>query len=214
MDYFYDILINMNEENVYSFYEWDISDPIELIKKIPLFRVDTKIIKDFLLYDINIDNDFLKKLEDKTILKNNKLNKTIKYACLLNDTKNSLVVEFDNLGRIISRSCLLLDDDANVLELIYNFKETKIEYKKQKIRNIKKEIRQEKLMKKIIKLEVDTLIENKNYLKLKYIFNEWFGYEESSISKIRDIIYHELNKDLNENIEEIYHLIMLSYNKS
>ena len=214
MEYCYDILINLNENSAYNFYEWEDYDPIELIKKIPIFRVDSKILKDFYLYNIKVSNDFLNTLSDKTILKNNKINKTLKYACLLCDTKNTLVVEFDEEGNLINRSTLLLEDDANIIEFIYNYKETKINYEKKDLINYKNILRQEEIIKKVIKTEINTLLANKNFLKLKYLFNEWFGYEESDFRKIKNIMFEDLDYKINLITQKIYNLIILSYSKS
>jgi len=214
MEYCYDILINLNENSAYNFYEWEDYDPIELIKKIPIFRVDSKILKDFYLYNIKVSNDFLNTLIDKTILKNNKINKTLKYACLLCDTKNTLVVEFDEEGNLINRSTLLLEDDANIIEFIYNYKETKINYEKKDLINYKNILRQEEIIKKVIKTEINTLLANKNFLKLKYLFNEWFGYEESDFRKIKNIMFEDLDYKINLITQKIYNLIILSYSKS
>ena len=110
MDYFYDILINMNEDDVYNFYEWENFDVIEHIKQIPIFRVSTKLFKDFYSNYVQVKEEFLNNILDKTIIKNSKFNKTIKYGCLLCDTKNVLVVEFNDSGEVISRSSLLLEE--------------------------------------------------------------------------------------------------------
>lgn len=214
MNYFYDVIINMNEESIFNFYEWENYDPIELVKKIPLFRVSTQTFKDFYMNNLKVSQEFLNSIVDKTILKNNKINKTIKYACLLCDTKNSLVVEFDEEGNIVSRSSLLLDDEANVLEFIYSYKETKIDYKKNNNIIINSFLRQEELIRKVINIELKTIIENNNEVKLKYLFNEWFGYEEDNISKMKNKIEKELNMELSSKTKDIYDLIVLSYNKS
>lgn len=214
MDYFYDILINMNEDDIYNFYEWENYDIIEYIKKIPLFRVSTKTLIDFYSNYVQINEEFLINLLDKTVTKNSKLNKTIKYGCLLCDTKNVLVVEFNDCGEVISRSSLLLEDEANILEVIYNYKETNIRYVNLGNRNISQKLRQEKLIKKVIKLEFNTLIDDNNQAKLKYLYNEWFGYNEENLVKIRKNIKEELDADLTQKTKKIYDLIMLSYNKS
>jgi len=214
MNYFYDVLINMNEDNVFCFYEWENYDPIELIKKIPLYRVSTQTLKDFYMFDIQVTQEFLNSILDKTILKNNKINKTLKYACLLCDTKNSIVVEFNEDGTIISRSNLLLDDEANVLEFIYSYKENKIEYQKKDLLVLNKLLRQEELVRKVINLEFNTMIENNDIAKLKYLFNEWFRNEEDNIIEIKKKIKKELSKDISSKTKEIYDLIMLSYNNS
>ena len=214
MNYFYDVLININDDKVFSFYEWDNCDPIELIKKIPLYRVNTNTLEDFYLYNIKVNINFINNLLDKTIIKNNKLNKTIKYSCILCDTKNTLVIEFDDDGNLIGRSNLLLDDDAKVLEFIYNYQETKIEYERKTKRVDMLSLRHEDMIKKVINLELYTMLENNNESKLKYLFNEWFGYEENNIDNVVEKIKKELRKDLTSKTKEIYDLIVLSYNKN
>lgn len=214
MNYFYDVIINMNEDNIFSFYEWENYDSIELVKKIPLFRVSTNTLKDFYVWNIKVSVDFLNEIVDKTILKNNKINKTIKYACLLCDTKNTLVVEFDNDGNVISRSNLLLDDDANVLEFIYSYKVSKIEYEKINFLAVNQLLRKEEQIKKVLKIEFNTIIKNNDLSKLKYLFNEWFGYEEKSVVKITNKIHEELNKEVTLKTKSIYELVVLSYSKS
>ncbi|MBQ6686949.1 MAG: hypothetical protein IJN03_00305 [Bacilli bacterium] len=212
MDYCHDILINMEEDNVFKFYEWENYDPIELIKKIPIFRVNSKTLHDFYLYDVLVSLTFLESLKDKTILKNNKLNKTLKYACLLCDCKNVLVVEFNDSGKIIGRSNLLLDDEANIIEFIYNYKESKMLYQKEDKIKITNSLRQEEMIKKVIRLELKTVADKKNASKLKYLFNELFGYEENNINKIKELIEAELKLGININLKKIYDLIVLSYN--
>ncbi len=214
MNYCYDIFINMNEDKPLFFYEWENFDPIELIKKIPLFRVNTKTLKDFYLYDIEVNKELLDSLLDKTIIKNNKLNKTIKYACLLCDSKNTLVVEFNSDGKIFSRSNLLLEDEAQIIEFIYSYNEVKIDYKRGDLLNSQNILRQEELVKKIIMIELKTILENNNDSKLKYLFNEWFGYEENDLTKMKDKIMDELNKGISNKTNKIYNLIVMSYNKN
>ena len=45
MNYFYDLFLNFNEENIY-FYEWDEFDNIEHFKRIPVFQVNNKTLND------------------------------------------------------------------------------------------------------------------------------------------------------------------------
>lgn len=212
MDYFYDVIINMNEDKIFKFYEWENYDAVELIKKIPLYRVSSKTLKDFYLFDILVSKEFLELILDKTILKNNKLNKTLKYACLLCDTKNCLVVEFDSEGQVASRSTLLLEDEADIIEIIYNYKETKFDYQRTELIDFNNNLRQEELVKKVIKLELKTIMDNNNEAKLKYLFNEWFGYEEKNVDKMKKIIISELDRDFNERMYNIYEIIKKSYN--
>ena len=214
MNYCYDILININEDSVYKFYEWDKCDPIEFIKKIPLYRVTTNTVKDFLLNNIKVSHEFLNEIKDKTVLKNNKIIKTIEYACVLCDCKNSIVVEFNSFGEVIGRSNLLLEDEINILEFIYSYNELKIPYEKTEKIKISNCLRQEEIVKKVIKLEIETLLKKGEYSKLKYLFNELFDYEENNIEVISKYIKEELKKRLSKKIQKLYDLILLSYSNS
>ena len=58
MYYYYDILLNFGNDNeLYSFYEWEKDDALEFIKKIPLFRVSTETILDHLQCQIKYEKE-------------------------------------------------------------------------------------------------------------------------------------------------------------
>ena len=114
MDYYYDILLNFQEEYC-MFYEWDQEDVMDVIKKIPLFHVDSKVLKDLLTKIVVVNKSFLQSIENKTKLKNNEF---LQYTCVFSDAKNSLAVEFDQDGKIINRSSLILDDELNINEFM------------------------------------------------------------------------------------------------
>ena len=69
MYYYYDILLNFGSEELYDFYEWESSDALEYVKKIPLFRVSTDTLFDNLNYHITYDEEVLLQIQDKTVLK-------------------------------------------------------------------------------------------------------------------------------------------------
>ena len=49
MIYTYDILLNWTKNlHLIEFFEWNLEDDLEHIKKIPIFRVSDKVIKDLL----------------------------------------------------------------------------------------------------------------------------------------------------------------------
>ena len=158
--------------------------------------------------------ELLNEIKDKTVLKNNKIIKTIEYACVLCDCKNSIVVEFNSLGETIGRSALLLEDEINILEFIYSYNELKIPYEKTEKIKISNCLRQEEIVKKVIKLEIETLLKKGEHSKLKYLFNELFDYEENNIEVISKYIKEELKKHLSKKIQKLYDLILLSYSNS
>ena len=73
MYYFYDILLNFQGDNdLFEFYEWLNTDNIEFVKKIPLFRVSTKLLQDSLKYKVRFDENVIYQIKNKTILKSTK----------------------------------------------------------------------------------------------------------------------------------------------
>ena len=211
MNYYYDILINLNETKPIDFYEWMDTDPIEHVKKIPIVRVKTRVIKDFLTHNIRISNDLLDKIFLKTEIFGDKSIKNIDYMILLTDTKCALVVEMNNKGDVICLSKLLLKEELNLLEIAYAFDEEELVYTKLSKKELKKELRIESQVRKFLLLEIKTLFEKKDNLKLKYIYYEW----TNLIEKDEKIIYQELGKLIKSNFSnkhyEIYKLIKLSY---
>ena len=208
MDYYYDLYINFLE-NYCMFYEWDEDDNLEYVKKIPLVHVDAKTYLNFRSKIVKVDASFLKTILNKTKLKDNTI---LKYAALVSDGKNSMALEFNDEGETISKSSLILDDEININEFMYNISVTKIDYEVIKKDKIIKETRQEAKIKKILKLEILNMYQNKEYSKLKYIYLEWF---DKLIDK-PEVMYSEMLKKLKGNLGSkeyaIYELIKLSYN--
>ncbi len=53
MNYYYDIILNWSEKGQYDFYEWNDTDYLELIKKIPFIKVKHKVFLDIAENNIN-----------------------------------------------------------------------------------------------------------------------------------------------------------------
>ena len=213
MNYYYDCLLNWNEQEAYEFYEWNDYDYLELIKKIPLVKVKHKVLLDFIQNNVKVDKEFLEMIKDKTLVSDKKNFKRIEYASLFTDTKNVIALEFNEEGLSISRSNLLIDDDLNILEVIYGIKETTFNYEIIKKIEMNQTLRQEKEAKKLILLEINNLCQNKEIDKLKYLYYE---YKKENINDI-DYIYEQIKNDLERKIDQdilkLYHIIKLSYHK-
>lgn len=209
MYYYYDILLNFGDDNnLFEFYEWEESDDVEFVKKIPLFRVPTNILTDCLKYKVKFDNTLLEQIKDKTILKSSN---HLENAFLISDAKNALALELNSEGIVVSRSKLLLADEENLLEIMFTMKETNLKYKKQEKYSPKEQLRQMEKIKKLIKCEIDTLYESKNYSKLKYLYYEWFNKNNENIDTVYKEMTTSLQKDYNENLKRVYDFIKLSY---
>ncbi len=210
MYYFYDILLNFQGDNdLFEFYEWLNTDNIEFVKKIPLFRVSTKLLQDSLKYKVRFDENVIYQIKNKTILKSTK---SIENAFVISDAKNALALELDNNGNVISRSKLLLKDEENLLETMFTMKDIDLKYEKIEKYKKKDSIRQIEEIKKLIKCEIETLYESKNISKLKYLYYEWFNKNCSNLDKIHKDMLNALQKDYNANLKQIYDFIKISYN--
>lgn len=208
MNYYYDILLNF-QDNFYMFYEWDEYDNIEYFKKIPIFYVDTKTLTDMILKIVKIDKEFLNTLENKTKLKQNRY---LKYTCIISDGKNSTAIEFNDDGLTINKSSLTVEDELNINEFIYSISKSKINYEIISSDIFFKETRQELNIKKILKIEINTMYKQKNYSKLKYIYLEWFDEILDSIDIMYKNMLDKIKNKLSDKEYHIYELIKMSYN--
>lgn len=210
MNYYYDVILNWCENGAYSFYEWNETDYLELIKKIPIFKVKHKIFMDIMLNNISVDENFLELIKDKTLISGREIKKLL-YVCMFTDGKNVIALEFNQEGLSINRSNLTLDDELNVLEAAYILKEYSLEYINVSKIDKREVLRQEDEATKLIYLEINNLYKNRDYAKLKYLYYE---YKKEKIDDI-DIIYNNIISDLKDNfsknILKLYYIIKLSY---
>ena len=105
MNYIYDILLNFNDE-LYSFYDWNISDNVTHIRKIPFFKVDDITFKNIQNNNVVFSNDFLSKINKKTEAFTNKSVKVITYAFLISNGYDVLAILINNN---LKKSKLLID---------------------------------------------------------------------------------------------------------
>lgn len=212
MYYYYDVLLNFQDsDKLYEFYEWEETDEIDFIKKIPLFKIPSKTLKDLIKYQVIFETEFLNEIKKKTVLKSS--SKELEYAFLVSDTKNALALELNVKGEVINRSKLLLSDEINLSEIMFTMKEIKLPYSKKEKYPAIRELRQIENIKKLIKCEIDTLYESKNISKLKYLYLEWFNEYKEELDEIIKGMYKDLEENYSVNQKHIYEIIKHSYNK-
>ena len=206
MNYYYDILVNLEVE-FYEFYEWEKNDPIIAIKKTPLFKVSHNVIVDFLTYDITLDEELTINLLEKTICKNKeKIN-----ALLISDTKTSLFLEINDNGKVIFKSKLLVEDENNINEIVNALRETNLKYQvgKKVLKNnlLRQTIKEQKL----ILIELNGLKKNKDVDKCNYLYFELFHkIDDDYEQEINDMI-NFLDKGDVLMIHHLAHLIGITY---
>lgn len=180
MTYIYDILLNFNEE-YYEFYDWNKEDIIVHIKKIPIYKITEKDLKNIVYGNVVFDNNFLEIIKDKTEIFSKHERNNMKYSCLLCSSEKVLAVTLNENGKVLSKSDLLIDEYNEILNIIDECNYMNINYiieKKDEINEFK--TRKTKEREKFIKRELEKFNDN----ELKYIYYEFFFENEKSRKKI------------------------------
>ena len=180
MNYIYDIYINLNE-SLYDFYEWNKSDNIIHIKKIPFFIVDSNTLKYMISNKIKVDSNFLKKINNKVEIWSPIIR--IQYCALLCDYNDIIVIQFDKYGYSIKKSFLNVDEENEIIEDI----------EKSNISNITFKLvgKTNSLLKTRKQLKIDSFInkelKNIDNKKLNYICYECLGYISNDINDLKKL---------------------------
>ena len=208
MNYYYDVVLNFFDINM-LFYEWNKFDNLELYKRVPIIQVNSKTLNDFINNNVVVDENFLEMIKDKAKKKGD----CPSYIAIFADRNGSIALEFDENGNSLYRSFLDIDDDLNISEFLYTVDIMKVSYE------IKDEIkyndclRMEDEIKLLIKTEINSLYKKKGFVKLKYLYMEWFNKVPYDNEKIYDYMINKLNDKVGIEEKRIYDLIKLSYNK-
>lgn len=197
MNYIYDIILNFNEQ-IYDFYEWNKSDNLTHIRKIPLIRINSKDLYNIENNFIKFNDDLFSKIKSKTEIFSGRTVKTID-ACIFSDGTSVLAIKFKNNRYYFSK--LIIEEEMEVIEVATRMKEMSIEYEilTKRLNNLK--TRKELEIEEYVKKELNKLEKNNEEEKLKYLFFECFGKKEYDIKKL----YSESNK-----IYEILKLIQIN----
>lgn len=201
MNYIYDIYLNLNEI-LYDFFDWNKNDKLIHIRKIPVFKVNKETLKILINNTIQINEDFLLKIYNKTDIWN--MNGKIPYCALFSDNNDIIAIEFNKSGKNIKKSFLLIDEELEILEITNKLSEKEIEFKiLKKEKNIfktRKQIKDDKFINQELKNIEDS--------KLKYIYFECFGIHE----KNKKIILEKLNNISNNSkiYKNLYDILKLT----
>lgn len=205
MNYYYDLYLNFQENNTF-FYDWEKDDNIEYYKKLPLFQVSTEVFEDILNNQIMVEKNFLDLIKTKTKSNN------YEYIALFSDKNSVIALEFDENGLNIDRSFLNLDDELNIIEIMYTVPTQKLIYREIKKIAYNESLRAEDRIKHVIKTEIESLNNKKEYFKLEYLFVEWFNTFPQNKESMIEIMKEKLNHTIGEKEINILNLIKLSYN--
>lgn len=194
MNYIYDIFLNLND-TYYDFYEWNKRDNIIHIKKIPIIKIKTNILIDIIKNKVKLNQEFINKYREKAEIFQNKL----KYNYLLiSDSKMVIGIEFNTNGLITRKSSLLIDDENDILEILFSIPETSLSTKIVKEENIMYNTRKEIDNKKYIIKSLKKIDQE----KLKYLYFECFNQKEDNPNIVLKNILIEVMRN-NERIQNI-----------
>ena len=205
MNYFYDVMVNLHEVN-YKFYEWSMDDEFIHLKRVPIYKLRSQDIQKFLLHNIQVKREFLEGIKDKTTsIENEKL----LYIALFTDGNNTIVLEFNEDGKSILRSSLLISEELDLMEIAYSLEEEKLEYEVlEKIKD-KNEVRQVERIKKFLNKEIDYSFNHQDFDKLKYLYQEISEEQLRSKKKIYEFLKILINGNYNDNILKLFNIIKL-----
>lgn len=206
MNYIYDIIINLNQQ-YYDFFEWNQNDIVYHIRKIPIFKIETKDYLNIVSRKFSVDNKFLDIIKNKTDVFANS-NDTLKYCCLFTDGNDVIAISFNSNGQSLLKSDLLIDEALDILEISLHFKNTIINY--HIINNCDDPVfftrdmikTRDRILKKIenIAISDDSI--------LKYLYYECFNEEESDRNKILNRIINNIQKeDILTKLNKFFRLI-------
>lgn len=205
MNFIYDIYLNFNDI-LYEFYDWNKKDKIIHIKRIPLFKVNSKTLRDIVSKKIKLSSSFLSLIENKTIIYGRE--KQI-CACVFTDSDNVVAVMF-NLDSLEStkKSYFLVEEELDILDISVRMDEYSIKYTivSEDVPFLK--TRKEALEYKFLLKELDNIDSD----LLKYLYFECFSKEENDYKRAFKRIKELLNNSNSLEYRKLYNLLSLIKN--
>lgn len=206
MNYVYDIVLNLNKK-LYNFYEWEDSDKVDFYLKIPIFKIEEDVMKDFIKNDICVSSDFLNRIYKKSdVFLPNKV-KHNEYVSLFVSMNSCIAIEFDNKGKSVNKSYLSIDEEDEILEYSKSIKYTLINYSitRKNSSSLVFTTRNEKEDKKYILDLIENLYKTGKNELLNYLFLEVYGIDNLPVEKerIKLINVIEGNSDKYEKLKSI-----------
>ena len=213
MIYVYDLLLNFQDTGrLVEFFEWSDQDVLEHIKKIPLFRINSIDMDNICYGTVKFDSTFLEKIKFKTLLYKKK--KAITYAALFCDLNRAVVVEISKQGEVIAKSCLLLDEEGDVIDNSQDLEVFDVSYKVlQREDNFTFLTRSEEFQQRYLYQELKSLFEQRDVDKLTYLYEEVFGHDDSLFDYKYERLIEGVSKSFDRRYQNLYEVVRLSYSK-
>ncbi|MCI8445528.1 MAG: hypothetical protein HFG15_03725 [Bacilli bacterium] len=209
MNYIYDILVNFNEVP-YDFYDWNLEDPIEHIRKIPLFKVGSEALLKLKHHNVVFNETFMEKIKNRTEVFQSKGVDKIAYAMLVSDGMEVIAIELNPQGKSVGISKLIVDEEGEVIEVAERISETPLTYELLDQRPIDEfKTRHEITLSIYIDKELKKL-ERHNFEKLKYLYYECFNEKEDDKNKMITRLRTALKQHWNSTYPQVYQFLKLT----
>lgn len=208
MIYVYDLLVNMNKEFI-DFYDWDDLDNYEHIRKCLLIKISKEDYYNVFSNSIKIDSSIMNEIKGKTQKYSGKNIVIENYMLVITDGNNAMILKFDKNGIIKERSKLLINEEAEIINLSNNLKISEFKYEivsKNKMNNM---TRKERKVTNIIINELSSIKEDKS--KIDYLYYEWFETNKGD-NKYNRLI-DNINKEYTNKHKEFLSVLNLITNK-
>ena len=201
MNYIYDIVLNLTDNYYYDFFEWEKEDNLANIKKVPVIRINTETLSDFINYKVKVDKKFLSLIENKSMTF--KKHNNYKYLVILSNKDKSIGIVFLENGTILYKSSMLLDEEVEANNIASN-KIYEINYQRLELNNNYLTLRCDLEKKKYMLNEIKKIYKNKEYERLKYIYYDIFDKVDDNVT-----MYKKIMDYLNETLffDDIYECI-------
>ena len=202
MVYVYDILVNFNEKMI-DFYDWDKNDEIKHIRKMPIFKVNNKVIMDIMFNKIKLSSEIINLIKDKTEVFNLRSVITLPFVCTLVSTESAVAVSMNKNGLVLEKSKFLVNEELEIISVGNKLKKIDLEYSIVKTDKHSLLLRnEEKKLNEIVR-EIDLLKDNDEVIN--YLYYEWFN--KPSTKNAYDELIFDLKKGFTPKHEELSNLL-------
>lgn len=214
MVYIYDILVNFNDSYLFDFFEWNMNDEIENLKKVRLYRISSNCMDELIKNQICVSTSFLTEIYKTCEVYTKNSVKTFSYVCLFSDGSRVIAVEWDSKGLSEAKSKLILEEEEDVLEIVedmevYDLSYNVVQSEKNRFFLTRKELK----MKKYLMSEIEEAYHSKKYEKLRFLYEEYFEKEIDSYQEMKESLFSSMDTFLDSKHLSLYELLRLSHKK-
>ena len=208
MTYIYDVTLNFNEI-LYDFFEWNNSDNLIHVRKIPIFKVSNDTFLNVLTYEVQLSDEILYKIKDKTDTYGKKTKSFT--SCLIRNEDNIIALKFDDNGISKQVSNIIIEEELDILEIRVSMTKS-FEYKTLNKRKFLTSTRYDSVNRTYLQKQINSLNIDNDREKIKYLYFEYFGKyindEKTALNKLKKEV---IKDNYNNNLKDFFKLSTNKY---